>query len=124
MKKPWIIFSVAIVTAIFIYSLSLISKQNQCTWVRSYLCTPSQQLSTQTAVTPLPQVRPSTSVPQKNTTKSDITAQQAAAQLAQQQADAARLAQQQAAQLAQQQANAQAAQQAAASSVNTRTRAS
>ena len=105
------------------YSLSLISKQNQCTWVRSYLCTPLQQPSTQTTVTPLPQVLPSTNISQRNTTTSartstsDVAAQQAAAQLAQQQADAARLAQQQAAaQLAQQQA--------AASSVNTRTRAS
>jgi hypothetical protein len=68
--------------------------------VRSYLCTPSQQLSTQTAVTPLPQVIANTKVSQKitpttqsKTSTSDITAQQAAAKLAQQQVDAAQLAQ-------------------------------
>ncbi len=83
MKKPWIIFSVAIVTAIFIYSLSLISKDNQCTWVRSYLCTPSQQTSKQTRIAPLPKVLPSTDIAAQ---QQAAAAQQAAALAAQQQA--------------------------------------
>ena len=38
MKKIWIVSSVFIVTGVFIYTMSLISSRNTCTWVRVYEC--------------------------------------------------------------------------------------
>ena len=43
MKKPWIILSMIIATIMFIYTMSLVSSQNVCSWVRSYECATLQK---------------------------------------------------------------------------------
>lgn len=38
MKKIWIIFSIIIITFVFIYTMNYISESNSCTWVRVFDC--------------------------------------------------------------------------------------
>lgn len=38
MKRVWIILSIIIVTWVFIYSLTILSSLNTCSWVRSFDC--------------------------------------------------------------------------------------
>jgi len=38
MEKIWIISSIAIITGVFIYSMSMVSSGNLCTWVRIFDC--------------------------------------------------------------------------------------
>lgn len=38
MKRIWIILSIIIVTWVFIYSLTILSSLNTCSWVRSFDC--------------------------------------------------------------------------------------
>ncbi|EKD25214.1 MAG: hypothetical protein ACD_80C00102G0006 [uncultured bacterium (gcode 4)] len=108
MKKIGIVLSIAIITWVFIFTMSFVSSNNVCTWVRIYECTALQQKQ---AAAQLAQQQ--------------LEAQQAQQQiLTQQQAQAAALLQAQQQAIQQQAAQQQAPQQTVQTKINTRTRAS
>ena len=134
MKKLWIVSSIVIITVVFIYTMSFVSSQNKCTWVRIYECTVLEKQKADLAATKLAEQQAVAQAKQQKTDaaaqllqqqakqRADISATQSIQQqtVAKQKADAA-------AQLAKQQAAAKAAQllqQQAAARVNTTTRAS
>lgn len=118
MKKPWIILSIITATVMFIYTMSLVSSQNVCTWVRIYGCVATSdnkvgvvQQAVQQAVAVVNKSVPIKPVKQIVVVKQAVVAkpvQQTVAAVSTQQAAEAKLA----------------AQQQVAASVNTITRAS